>query len=153
MQADELQAMKKRLASEANNQAWTLAEQGHLTDEEKRTLLCGAAASAWLWLEAGGDQQAAMADLLLARALARCGCGEGALTYARRCQGYLLREGSAAWERAFAHAALSDALRLTGDLEGAKQERALAETAASLLDGEDAELFGATWQVIPAPEG
>ena len=59
---------QRRLASQANNRAWTLAEMIHRSPEEDEEMLQAAHAAMYFWKIVGKPSNHAHAALLLARA-------------------------------------------------------------------------------------
>jgi len=146
-----LRRARRRLAAEANNRGWTLAEQTSRTPREDGEMLDAAHASRHLWAPIGTAETAAYAELLLGQVHALLGHGTQALAHARAAHGLLSRPDRSDWERAFAHAVLAHAAHVAGDRAQHAREHAAAVAQAAVLEGEDRRIFDATFVTIPAP--
>ena len=125
---EETRQWQRRLASQANNRGWMLAEQRSRTQAENAAMLHAAHAARHLWGPIGTGKNLALADLLLGHVHALLGHGPSAMQYANA-----------------AHAAgLSE-------LHEAHHAKAF-EVANTLSDPEDRKVFDATFAVIPTPK-
>ena len=97
---DEIVQWQRRLASQANNRAWTLAEQVTRTAEEDEELLRSAQVAMYLWNLVGNANQRAHATLLVAHAKALVGVGDSAPNLYVRARTALQNNDSPVWERA-----------------------------------------------------
>jgi hypothetical protein len=97
-------AWQRRLASQANNRAWTLAESPSRSPREDDELLEAANAAMHLWNIVGNDRQRALAAELLAHAYALRGFGDLARHYFAQGEAVVFGDGAAPWERATGHA-------------------------------------------------
>ena len=149
---EEITKWDRWFAGEANNLAWTLAENPHRTASEREEMLRAAHAAAWHWSRIGTELHQARADLLLGLAYALAGHGSLAMTYARRSYDYLTSHQSPDWEIALAHAVLAHAAC-------AAQEKALHAThyasarslGEAIADPEEREIFRRTFDQLPTP--
>lgn len=149
---EEAQTWQKRLASQANNRAWTLAEQTTRTAADDAEMIDAAHAARHLWRQLGVESSCAHADMLLGHVHALTGHGRSAMTFASAAQAYFLGRDSAPWERAFAHAVLANAAYADRQVDLHRSEYAAAQAAAeALTDPEDRQLFNATFAVVPKP--
>lgn len=150
-------AWHRHFAVEANNRAWTLAEQygglqagAGLADTE---LLDAAHAAAWHWKAIGTELHRMRATMLLAHAHALAGDGSTALALAQEMSAYFLAASDTPdWERAFAHTILAHAAFAAG--EAALHAQAHAQATASLsaiADEEDRAIVLKTYRQVPAP--
>lgn len=149
---EETARWQRRLASQANNRGWALAEWGSRTQDEDAEMLHAAHASRHLWSLIGTGKNHALADLLLGHVHALLGHGSSAMQYANAAFSYFSSRQSEAWETAFAHAVLANAAHAAGlaELHEANYAKAL-EAANTLADPEDRKVFDATFVVIPKP--
>ncbi len=143
---------ERALGMQANNTAWTLAEQKRRTRDEDARMLNAAHAAAWHWARIGTGLQQARARLLLAHVQAATGGGAPALRAARESASVLLRRGAAAWETALTHAVLAGAARAAGRHALHARHYALAVAAREAIgDPEEREIVHRTLRLIPAP--
>ena len=66
---------QRRLASQANNRAWSLSESSSRSADEDEEMLQAAHAAMYFWKIVGNDKNRAHAALLLAHAYALLGLG------------------------------------------------------------------------------
>lgn len=143
---------QRRLASQANNRAWTLAEASSRTPEEDEDMLQAAHAAMYFWKIVGNAKNQAHAAQLLAHVYALLGLGGPAKHYLAKSSPILLGEGAEPWQRAFAHAVAANVAAVTGDSGAHLTHYAEAERLMATLPGaEDRELLGATLRVVPVP--
>jgi hypothetical protein len=150
--SDEENTWHRRLASRANNRAWTLAEQQSRTPHEDREMLDAAHASMHLWSSIGTARNVASAELLLGQVHALLANPPHALHYAQAAHAYFTSNPNEPAQVAFSHAVLAAAAHCAGDA-------ALHEThyraAVALLDeipNKEAKAnLEATLNVIPKP--
>jgi hypothetical protein len=145
--------IRRRIASRANDAAWALIERPQLDPAETAQLLTLAGTARHHWHEVGTPPNAALADLLFAWAMARAGAGAAALQLATEALGQIDALAGAAWQQAFAHAAMAAACNATGDERGFAQHHAAAARLGATLSGEDATYFHAAFRTIPAGGG
>src|SRR6185437_3474181 len=148
---DEAAVWQRRLASQANNRAWTLAESQSRTPDEDEEMLQAAHAAMYLWKIVGNAKNHAHAAQLVAHVYALLGHGAPATHFQAKSQPVFFGDGAEPWELAMAHAVAANVAAATGD---EKVHRAHYEKALGLIEGlPDAErrILGATLRVVPAP--
>jgi hypothetical protein len=146
---DEAAIWQRRLASQANNRAWTLAELLSRTPEEDDEMLQAAHAAMYLWTIVGNARNRAHAAQLVAHVYALLGLGIPARHFQAMSEPVLLGEGAEPWEMAMAHAVASNVAAATND---ALAQREHYEKAVGLMDAlPDAEraILSATLRVVP----
>lgn len=112
---EETALWQRRLASQANNRAWSLSELPSRTSEEDEEMLQGAHAAMYLWKIVGNESNKAHAAQLLAHVYASLKLPNPALHYLAKSQPVLLSEKAAPWERALAHAVAANVAAARGD--------------------------------------
>ncbi|MFM8664873.1 MAG: hypothetical protein ACKOE3_01675 [Betaproteobacteria bacterium] len=150
--SEEAAQWQRRLASQANNRAWTLAEKATRTAAEDEELLSAAHAAIFFWNLVGNAKQRAHAALLLAHAKASAGLGASAAQLYAQAASKLQSEGCAAWELALMAAVGANVAAASGDAAG-HQERYTAAHALTqaLADADDRAILEATLAVLPEP--
>ncbi len=144
----------RRLAVAANGQTWELLGDGSGFDTDPvraQELLERAYASAYHWRRAAAPEAAeqARAAWMLARCHTVAGHVGPALALARRCAELTAgADGTADFDRAYAHEALARAHALAGDLATAARERSAA-LAVEVVDDEDREIVEADLAAEP----
>lgn len=149
---DEVAIWQRRLASQANNRAWTLSESLSRTPEEDEEMLQAAHAAMYFWKIVGNSRNHAHAAQLVAHVYALLGLGGPAERFQAKSQPVFFGEGAEPWELAMAHAVAANVAAATRD---AKAQRDHYEKALNLLGAlPDAErrILGATLRVVPAPK-
>lgn len=150
---EELAIWQKRLASQANNRAWALAEATGRTPEEDEEMLHAAHAARHLWKIVGNEGHWAHAAQLLAHVYALLGLPKPAKHHLQQSQPFFLERDCAPWEKAFAHAVAANVAAASGEREAhARHYRQAVQVIASLEDEEDRSILNATLRVVPAPE-
>lgn len=150
---EEAKNWHRHFGAEANNSAWTLAEKTELTESGKSEMLDAAHAAAYHWKKIGTDSQKAHADMLLGHVHARLGNGPFALSFARCAFDFITtRKDSALWEIAFAHAILAGAGAALGDRDLHGKHYREARSLREKLEGQDRDLFIATFESVPKPD-
>jgi uncharacterized protein YndB with AHSA1/START domain len=126
----------RRLAVEANNSVWELAEVAGRSPEQDEDLLRRAYAAAYHWQRAAGagPQNQARADYMVAKALLLTGRPEESLRSADRCLRTCEAHGLADFDLVYAHEARARALAALGRTE---QARAAWEVAHSVPVADD----------------
>lgn len=143
---------QRRLASQANNRAWTLAEMLHRSQAEDEEMLHAAHAAMYFWNMVGEPSHHAHAAQLLAHVYALLKLPEPAAHYLNKALPYFEQHGSAPWERAFAHAVAANVAYAEGDAAAhAKQYAQAKEAATHIIDPQTREMFAATLRVVPVP--
>jgi hypothetical protein len=145
-------AWQKRLAAQANNRAWALAESGSRTPEQDEEMLQAAHAAAYFWKIVGTPSHRAHAAQLLAHVYAMLRLPGPARHYLKQSQPFFLEQDSAPWEQAFAHAVAASVAAAAGDAAAHALHYAQAQKqVAALQDPQDREMLDATLRVIPRP--
>jgi len=149
---EETALWQKRLAAQANNRAWALAESLARSPEEDEEMLQAAHAAMYFWKQVGTASQRAHAAQLVAHAYALLGLPNPAGHYLRQSQPFFLDNDCAPWEKAFAHAVAANVAAAAGQHEAhASHYRAAQQVVAALADDEDRRILNATLRVIPVP--
>lgn len=148
----EFDVWRRKLASEANNRGWALAEKASRTSNEDAEMLHAAHASRYLWSRIGTERNLALADLLLGQVHALLGRAPTATEYAEKAFAYFTSRPSEPWELAFAYAVQASAAAASGNARRHRESYAKAlEIAGTLTDPEDRRVFDASFNVIPKP--
>lgn len=150
----ETAAWQKRLAAQANDRAWALAECDARTPELDEEMLQAAHAAMHFWKIAGDASHRAHAAQLLAHVYALLGLPRPARHYLQQAQPFFLEQDSAPWEQAFAHAVAANVAAAAGDAQAHARHHAQAQRLiAALHDAQEREMLDATMRVIPQPGG
>jgi len=143
---------QRRLASQANNRAWTLAEMIHRSPEEDEEMLQAAHAAMYFWKIVGKPSNHAHAALLLAHVYALLKLPGPAAQYLGRSLPQLTQHDCAPWELAFAHAVAANVAFAEGNSTAHAMHYSEAKAAAThMTDTETQAMFTATLRVVPAP--
>lgn len=143
---------QRRLASQANNRAWTLAEILHRSPEEDEEMLQAAHAAMYFWKMVGEPSHRAHAALLLAHVYALLKLPGPAAQYLGKSLPYFSQHECAPWEMAFAHAVAANVASAEGNASACAKHYSEAQAvAAHITDSETREMFAATLRVVPAP--
>jgi hypothetical protein len=143
---------QRRLASQANNRAWTLAEILHRSPEEDEEMLQAAHAAMYFWKIVGTPSNHAHAAQLLAHVYALLKFPGPAAQYLSKSLPHFTQHDCAPWEMAFAHAVAANVASAEGDAAAyAKHYLEAQAAAAHITDPETREMFAATLRVVPAP--
>lgn len=134
---DTLNRLHRWFAIECNNNAWDLLEKDPLSNEDQRTLLSTAYASAYHWSRIGKPINRVRSDMLLAQVHARTGDIGKALLYAEAAIKGLDDPDSTDWDRAFGHIVLARIAAFSGHTHRAKTARDTAQLLARKLKGEE----------------
>lgn len=147
---DDVALWQRRLASQANNRAWTLAESLQRSPEEDEEMLQAAHAAMYFWKMVGTPSHHAHAALLLAHAYALLELPRPARHYLSKSLRYFEKHDGAPWELAFLHAVGANVASTERDEAAHARHYAKAQAAAvRITDAETREMFAATWRVIP----
>lgn len=150
--AEEIALWQRRLASQANNRAWTLAEALGRTREEDDEMLQAAYAAMYFWKIVGKASNHAHAALLLAHVCALLKLPKPAAHYLSVSMPYFLANSSAPWEMAVAHAVAANVAFAEGNGEAHARHYAQAQAFREQVDNaEERENLDATLRVIPPP--
>jgi hypothetical protein len=143
---------QKRLASQANNRAWTLAEMPRRSPEEDEEMLQAAHAAMYFWKIVGQPRNHAHAAQLLAHVYALLKLPGPAAQYLRKSMSHFTQGDCAPWELAFAHAVAANVASAEGNSAAyAEHYSAAKAVAAQITDPETREMLNATLRVISAP--
>ena len=149
---EETARWQRRLASQANNRAWTLAEAESRTPEEDEELLQGAHAAMHFWKIVGNDSNRAHAAQLFAHAYALLGLPGPAAHYQAKSQPFFFADGAEAWETALAHAVAANVAAAAKDAAAHRHLYARTfDLVAALPDPEDRKILEATLRVLHVP--
>ena len=151
---EEVALWQRRLASQANNRAWTLSEQRSRTPEEDEEMLQAAHAAMYFWNIVGNASNKAHAAQLLAHAYATLKLPNPAAYYLAKSQPVFMAEAAEPWERALAHAVAANVACASGQAAvHAEHYRQASEQVAALSDAEERAILEATLRVLPVPAG
>jgi hypothetical protein len=143
---------QRRLASQANNRAWALAEAASRSAEEDEEMLQAAHAAMHFWKIVGDEKQRAHAAQLVAHAYAMLKLGNPAAHYLAKSQPVFFTEKAEPWELALAHAVSANVAAAKGDASAHREHyRKALELVAALPDPEDRAVLEATLRVLPVP--
>lgn len=148
---DDVAVWQRRLASQANNRAWTLSESLSRTPEEDEEMLQAAHAAMYFWKIVGNSKNHAHAAQLVAHVYALLGLAGPAQRFQAKSQPVFLGEGAEPWELAMAHAVAANVAAASMDTQAQREHY---EKALHLLDTlPDAEraVLSATLRVVRAP--
>ena len=149
---EETARWQRRLASQANNRAWTLAEAVSRTAEEDEEMLQSAHAAMHFWKIVGNDNNRAHAAQLVAHVYALLGLPGPAAHYLAKSQPIFFADGVEAWESALAHAVAANVAAAQKDAAAHREHYATAlELVAKLPDPEDRKILEATLRILPLP--
>jgi len=149
---EETATWQTRLASQANNRAWTLAESTSRSPAEDEEMLQAAHAAMYFWKIVGDASNRAHAAQLVAHAYALLGLPNPARHYLKQSQPFFLEQPSKPWEQAFAHAIAANVAAAAREAEPHSRHYGEAERlVAALADDEEREILQATMRVIPRP--
>lgn len=150
--AEETALWQRRLASHANNRAWSLAESLSRTADEDEEMLQAAHAAMYFWKIAGNDKNRTHAAQLVAHAYALLKLPNPASFYLAKSEPVFMSDQAAPWERALAHAVAANVAAAKGDAPGHRSHYNMAvELAAALPDPQERAILEATVRVLPTP--
>lgn len=148
---EDIALWQKRLASQANNRAWELAETLRRSPEEDEEMLHAAHAAMHFWKIIGNESNHAHAAQLLAHVYALLKRPKPAAHYLRKSLPYFIDNYRAASELAFAHAIAANVASAEGNSDAYCKHYAEAKAAAAkIANRKEREIFEATLRVIPA---
>ena len=149
---EDLALWQRRLASQANNRAWALAEALHRSPEEDEEMLHAAHAAIYFWNIIGKPSNHAHAAQLLAHVCALLKLPQQAAHYLSKSLPYFMQNDCSPSEVAFAHAVAANVAYAVGDPESHAMHYSQAQAAiAHVSNAEERKIFEATLRVIPAP--
>jgi hypothetical protein len=146
---DTIKRMHHWFAVECNNASWDLSEKDSWTEQDERSFLAAAYASAFHWEQLGEKINRARADMLLAHTHAQLGEGRRALNYARAAVSVLETAPATDWDHAFAHLVHAFAAGVSGDRDLMGIEWDIAEAQGKKInDASDRAAFAAAMEKI-----
>jgi hypothetical protein len=149
---EEVAVWQKRLASQANNRAWALAEALNRSPEEGEEMLQAAHAAMYFWKIVGNAGNHAHAAQLLAHVYALLKLPRPAVHYLSKSLPYFMQSDCAPGELAFAHAVAANVACAEGNADEHARHYSLAQAFnAQVANPKEREIFSATLRVIPAP--
>src|SRR5215510_15122159 len=124
---------QRRLASLANNRAWTLAETFPRTPDEDEEMLQAAHAAMYFWKIVGKPSNHAHGAQLLAHVYALLKLPKPAAHYLSKSLPYFLQSDCAPSELAFAHAVAANVAWAEGNAEAHAKHYSQAQAAGEKL--------------------
>ena len=149
--AEETALWQRRLAGQANNRAWTLAEQPSRTADEDEEMLQAAHAAMHFWKIVGNERNRANAAQLVAHAYALLKLAEPASHYLAKALPVVLSDQAEPLQRAFAHAVAANVAAARGDDAAHREHFRSAVELGATLPEQDRAVLELTLRVIPAP--
>ena len=150
---EQMAVWRRRLASQANNRAWDLAESSSRSDDENDEMLSAAHAAAFFWNLVGNARNRAHAELLLAHVYALLGIGDRAMRHLSKARPYFSTQALEPSESAISHLIEANVAAACGDAERHRTHYAAAVAAIDALpDPENRKLLGASLRAIPIPD-
>ena len=142
--------LHRKFGIEGNNETWRLLDKGAPGPEspadERARFLYRAYSSAYHWMEtpSGNPANRARGEHLIARAAIAVGLADVGLRHAERCL-ELCKEHpdlTEDWDVAFAEEVIARAHAAAGNMDAAREHRALAAgLGAAIADADDREVF------------
>ena len=152
--AEEVARWQRRLASQANNRAWTLSEKATRSQREDEEMLHAAHAAMYFWSIVGDASNQAHAAQLLAQTYAILKQPSEAAHYLEVSLPTFMDDSAKPWERALAHAAAAHVASVNGEAEDhALHYNHATNLSAALENAEERAIIEATVRVIPVPAG
>lgn len=149
---DEVALWQRRLASQANNRAWTLTELLDRSPSDDEEMLHAAHAAMYFWRMVGDPGNHAHAAQLLAHVYALLKLPEPAARYLSQAAPHFEQGSVAPWELAFFHAVAANVAFAQDDAAAHVSHYAQAQAAADqIADPQTRDMFAATLRVIPTP--
>lgn len=149
---EEVAAWQRRLASQANNRAWSLTENPDRTPEEDEEMLHAAHAAMYFWTIVGDRNNKAHAAQLVAHVYARLGLPGPASHYFAKSEPVFFADSAEPWEKALAHAVAASVAAARQDAPAhLAHYRKAVERVAALPDPEERSILEATLRVLPVP--
>ena len=148
---EETALWQRRLASQANNRAWTLAEAGSRTQEEDEEMLQAAHAAMYFWNIVGNEKHRAHAAQLVAHVYALLNLGRPAAHYLAKSELVFDSGNAEGSEAAFAHAIASNVAAANKDAAAHRLHYGKAFALAASLGAEDRKILEATLRILPKP--
>jgi hypothetical protein len=152
--AEQTAIWQRRLASQANNRAWTLAESLSRTPEEDEEMLQAANAAMYFWKIVGNANNRAHAALLVAHVYALQRLPNPAMHFWAQVEPFFLQKECEPWEKACATAVKANVAAASGEAQThATSYREAERLIAALPDPEDRAILNATLRAVPRPSG
>jgi hypothetical protein len=149
---EETAIWQRRLASQANNRAWALAESLSRSPDEDEEMLQAAHAAMYFWRFVGYARNQAHAAQLLAHVYALLKLPNPAGYYLAKAQAVFFSDATAPWELALAHAVAANVSSARADAQSHGEHYAEAvKLIAALVDPEDRKILNASLRAIPRP--
>jgi len=149
---EEIAFWQRRLASQANNRAWTLAEATSRTKGEDEEMLQAAHAAMYFWNIVGNASHRAHAAQLLAHVYALLKLGGPAAHYFAKSEPVFDSGSAEGSETAFAHAIASNVAAANKDAAAHRLHYDKAFELAASLGAEDKKILEATLRILPKPQ-
>jgi hypothetical protein len=150
--AEDIALWQRRLASQANNRAWTLAEALNRSPEEDEEMLQAAHAAMYFWNIVGKPGNRAHAAQLVAHVYALLKLPAPAAQYLSKSLPYFTQNDGAPGELAFAHAVAANVAAAQGNAEAHARHYSQAQAfVAQVAEPRERETINATLRVIPVP--
>lgn len=147
---DEAATWQRRLASQANNRAWTLAESLSRTPAEDEEMLLAAHAAMYFWKVVGTPKNHAHAAQLVAHVYALLGLGSMATRFQEKSQPVFFGEGAEPWELAMAHAVAANVAAANKNAKAHDEHYGKAVRLMEVLPETERTILRATLRVVPA---
>jgi len=149
---EEVVHWQRRLASQANNRAWSISEQPARTAAEDEEMLDAAHAAMYFWSIVGNANNQAHAAQLLAHTYAMVKQPKRASQYLDKCLPVLAGESAKPWERALAHAVAANVASAGGNSQDhTRHYQEATRLTAALENAEERAIIEATLRVLPVP--
>ncbi len=149
---EEIAFWQRRLASQANNRAWTLAEATSRTKGEDEEMLQAAHAAMYFWNIVGNASHRAHAAQLLAHVYALLKLGGPAAHYFAKSEPVFDSGSAEGSETAFAHAIASNVAAANKDAAAHRLHYVKAFELVASLGAEDKKILEATLRILPKPQ-
>jgi len=149
---EEVVRWQRRLASQANNRAWSLSEQPVRTAAEDEEMLNAAHAAMYFWSIVGDANTQTHASQLLAHTYASLKQPSAAARHLEKCLPVLAGESAKPWERALAHAVAANVASASGNAaDHTRHYQEATRLTAALENAEERAIIEATMRVLPVP--
>ena len=150
--AEETAIWQKRLASQANNRAWALADRLSRTPDESEEMLQAAHAAMFFWKIVGTPNNHAHAAQLLAHVYALQHLPKPANFYLDKSNAFFEAAQNEPWEKAFTSLVNANVAYVSGKNVEHKSFYDKAQTSiANLGDPEDQKILQVSFASIPKP--
>lgn len=150
--SEEQSRRRKSSAAEANNRAWSLAEQTTRTAAETEEMVHAAHAAMYFWQIEGTANQIAHAQLLLAHVHALVGQALTAKHYEQAAESYFQTATLEPWEAPLVKMIAANVAYCQQDFaRHAAQHAEATRLIAALPTAQDREILEATLRIIPQP--